>query len=156
MDAGRLKRHSGGVATTPISTRREDPLAGVTENAASLLAALERSEVDAADVARVAALIDFAPALDDAVTATGRAGLGSIVKVADRRGRSSEYELIGPVGQEAARQQVTLASPVGQALLGARPGDYVHITLHNGRRRRVRVTDVVGRPGAFDASAAAA
>jgi len=106
------------------------------------LAALERSEVDPARVAQVAELIELASALENVVTANGGAGLGSIVTVVDRAGRRSEYELIATLSQEAARQRVTLASPVGSALLGARPGDYVHVTLSNGRRRRVRVTEV--------------
>ena len=66
----------------------------ISEHMADLLAALEHSEIDEARVAQVAALIEVASALEDVVTAKGGAGLGSIVKVADRAGRTSEYELI--------------------------------------------------------------
>jgi len=84
---------------------------------------------------------------------TRAAGLGSIVKVADRFGRSSEYELIGPSERHEARERVTLDSPVGHALLGARPGDYVRVTMSNGRQRRVRVMDVIPRsPGSLHAA----
>jgi transcription elongation factor GreA len=127
-------------------SRNEDPNASVAERTASLLAALERAVVDPARVAEVAALIELASALDDVATVCGAAGLGSIVKVADRAGRTSEYELIGRPDPEAARQKVILASPNGKALLGARPGDSIQVTLVNGRQRRVRVIDVTPKP----------
>ena len=100
-----------------------------------LLSALERSGVDRARVAQVATLIDLASRTN------GGAGAGSTVRVQDRAGRISEYELVER-SERAARERVTLGSPVGQALLGARPGDQIPITFGNGRRRRVRVLDV--------------
>ena len=76
-----------------------------------------------------------------ASSANDGAGAGSVVRVEDRAGRISEYELVER-SETAARERVTLGSPVGQALLGARPGDHIPITFGNGRRRRVRVLDV--------------
>ena len=105
-----------------------------------LLVALEQSGVDAARLEQVADLIDIASTLD------GRANLGSVVTVADRAGRVTEYELIARLGNEDARQRVTIASETGRALLGARPGEYVHVTLANGRQRRVRVISVGPMP----------
>jgi transcription elongation GreA/GreB family factor len=99
-----------------------------------LLSALERSGVDRARLAQVATLIELAS------SASG-AGVGSVVRVADRVGRISEYELVEHP-DAAARHQVTTASPIGRSLLGARPGDHVQLTFGNGRRRRVRVLDV--------------
>ena len=81
-----------------------------------------------------------APALDD--VATRGAGLGSVVRVADRAGRTTEYELTERSDPAPARQQVILSSPNGTALLGARPGDYARVTLANGRQRRVRIVSV--------------
>jgi transcription elongation GreA/GreB family factor len=72
--------------------------------------------------------------------AVATAGVGSVVRVADRAGRISEYELVER--SAAAAERVTLDSPVGQALVGARPGELIPITFGNGRRRRVRVLDV--------------
>lgn len=69
------------------------------------------------------------------------AGIGSIVRVEDRFGRVLEYELVAR-DDEPPRQRVPADSAIGQALLGARPGDQVRITLENGRRRLVRVLDV--------------
>jgi transcription elongation GreA/GreB family factor len=105
-----------------------------------LLVALEQAGVDAARLEQVADLIDIASTLD------GRASLGSVVTVADRAGRVSEYELIARLGPEDARQRVSIASQTGRALLGARPGDFVHLTPANGRQRRVRVISVGPTP----------
>jgi transcription elongation GreA/GreB family factor len=69
------------------------------------------------------------------------AGVGSVVRVRDRAGRVSEYELTEQPNA-VAREQVTLGSPLGQALLGARRGDSLTLTAGNGRRRRVRVLEV--------------
>jgi transcription elongation GreA/GreB family factor len=147
-------------------THGNDPIIGGAEAAGldrttDLLSALERSEVGAAQIAQVAALIELASALEDGLTLTGGAGLGSIVTVSDRAGRTSEYELIERPDPADARQKVTLGSPVGKALLGVRPGDYVRVALPNGRQRRVRVIEVA--PGtvapshaAIEGSAAAA
>ena len=114
----------------------------IGEQAADLLAALTHNDIDPARVAQVAALIEVASALEDVFVAKGGAGLGSIVTVADRAGQTSEYELIARPTAECAREKVPLTSPAGKTLLGVRPGDYVHVTQPNGRRRRVRVTEV--------------
>ncbi len=86
------------------------------------------------------ALLSELAALREAVE--GTAGPGSVVTVSDRAGRTWEYELVHPHEPQIERQNVALSSSVGQALLGARPGDRVSLTLGNGRRRRVRVIDV--------------
>jgi transcription elongation factor GreA len=140
-------------------SRTENLKASVVERTASLLAALEQAEVAPARVAEVAALIESASALDEVATVGGAAGLGSIVRVADRAAGTSEFELIGRPDPEAVRQKVILASPNGRALLGARPGDYVRVTLANGRQRRVRIISVTAPDllrAAFDGLAACA
>lgn len=106
-----------------------------------LLAALEQAGVDAARVEEVADLIVLA------ATADGCAGPGSVVTVADRAGRVTEYELIARPAPEDERRRVTLASPTGRALLGARSGDYVRVTRPNGRLLRVKVLSIVPGSG---------
>ena len=98
--------------------------------------------VEEARVEQVAALIEIASIVEDVVAVNGGAGIGSIVKVQDRGGRSTEYELVGRSLPEPRRREVMLGSPTGKALLGARPGDVVRVTLPNGRSRRVRVINV--------------
>jgi transcription elongation GreA/GreB family factor len=118
----------------------ENPNTSVAEPVAGLLAALEQAGVDPTRIAEVAGLIELASALDD--SGARGAGLGSIVRVVDRVGRTSEYELIGRPDLGAARQKVIRTSPNAKALLGARPGDDVQVTLANGRQRRVRIVSV--------------
>jgi transcription elongation factor GreA len=113
---------------------------GSTEND-DLLAVLEDANVYNARLAQLEELVQFASIVEGA-SGDGGAGLGSTVRVADDAGRTSEYDLIGRRRQQSARHEITMASPVGQALQGARPGDVVHVALPNGRGRTLRVLDV--------------
>jgi transcription elongation factor GreA len=113
---------------------------GSTEND-DVLAALEDAAVDDARLAHLEELVQFASIVERAA-GDGGAGLGSTVRVADDAGRTSEYELIGRRGQHSARNEITMASPVGQALRGARPGDVVRVALPNRRTRALRVLAV--------------
>jgi transcription elongation factor GreA len=113
---------------------------GSSEND-DLLAALEAAAVDEARLARLEELLQFASIVEDAAGNVG-AGLGSTVQAVDDAGRTSEYHLIGRRTQQSARHEITMASPVGQALRGARPGDVVHVALPTGRIRTLRVVDV--------------
>ena len=122
--------------------------AATDATADELMADLERAGVNRARLDQVAALVERTTDLEAAVTMNGGAGVGSIVRVSDRAGRASEYELVAQPEAGSRREMVALGSPVGRALLGARPGDYVRITLGNGRQRRVRVLAVEPRaPG---------
>ena len=113
---------------------------------ADLLAALVTTGVDEQRIAQVAALVELASIVDDAAVVSNAAGLGSIVKVEDRAGQMTEYELVGLTDQKPPPERVALASATGKALLGARPGDVLRIELPNGRQRRVRVTNVTRVP----------
>jgi transcription elongation factor GreA len=60
-----------------------------------------------------------------------------------RNARSeTEYTLVGRRAAGAPPSHVTPASPVGRALLGARPGDVVDVSLPSGRDHRLEVLDV--------------
>jgi transcription elongation GreA/GreB family factor len=135
MEQPQPRFHGDGVALAPTSTAASDR---AFRDDDGLLAALERTGVEPARVAQVASLIDLACTLDSA----GGAAVGAIVRVADRAGRVTEYELLP---RPDARERIAVSSPVGRALLGARPGDLIPITQPNGRRRRVRVLDVQHR-----------
>jgi transcription elongation GreA/GreB family factor len=136
----RLAAHSGSAPADIVADE-----AAVTAGARDLLAALEEAGVDPARVQQVATLIELASVLDGVRTVNGGAGVGSIIRVADRFGRTLDYELVASPEETGAPEKVALGSRVGQALLGARPGDRVGITLGNGRRRRVRVLTVQPR-----------
>jgi transcription elongation factor GreA len=121
---------------------REARAFGSSNENDDLLAALEDAAVDDARLAHLEELVQVASIVDGAA-GNGGAGLGSIVRVADDAGRTSQYELIGRRRQQSTRHEITMASPVGQALRGARPGDVVHVALPNGRDRTLRVLNVV-------------
>jgi transcription elongation factor GreA len=60
---------------------------------------------------------------------------GSTVEVADRdSGKRTAYTLVSAVDADAAAGRLSVESPVGQALVGARPGDVVEIRTPKGKR----------------------
>lgn len=123
-------------------TDRPEPGRVPATAGADLLTELQSAGVAEDRIAQVAALIERASMLDDVVAINGGAGVGSIVKVVDRAGRMTEYELVGRADGAPVRERVDLSSATGKALLGARPGDRVRVTNANGRQRRVRVVNV--------------
>jgi hypothetical protein len=143
-------RHVAPACQSPSS----DPETGVLLTQADLdalvreLEALRRkhhgevaSAIDIAGIAQLEELVRLACVVEGAI-GDGGAGLGSTVRVADDRGRVTEYELIGRRSQDSERHEVTLASPVGRALRGVRQDDVVNVALPNGRERTLRVLDV--------------
>jgi transcription elongation factor GreA len=66
----------------------------------------------------------------------GTIGIGTSVELRDiDRGRESEYELVGSVEADPARRRISVASPVGRALLGRRTGDVLEVQVPRGRTR---------------------
>jgi transcription elongation GreA/GreB family factor len=62
---------------------------------------------------------------------------------------------VGRRTPDSTQHAVSLASPVGRALVGARRGDVVEAVLPSGRQRTLRVLDVsAGVPAARVAEAA--
>ena len=65
----------------------------------------------------------------------GAVGFGSRVGLADREsGRELSYTLVSAVDADAAQGKLSVESPVGQALVGARTGDVVVIPTPKGTR----------------------
>jgi transcription elongation factor GreA len=72
----------------------------------------------------------------------GVVGIGSIVTVDDvRSGAGARYRLVGS-HEARAPGDVSIGSPVGQALTGRRSGDRVVVPLPNGRTRELRIASV--------------
>ena len=55
----------------------------------------------------------------------GKVAFGARVTVEDAQGDVVEYEIVGPDEVDVAAGRISIASPVGQALLGKRAGDVV-------------------------------
>lgn len=71
----------------------------------------------------------------------GRAGIGSIVCIRDDEGATFDYELVGPLESDAENGRVSIVAPVGEALLGQRPGARIALTTPQGPLR-LRVLSV--------------
>lgn len=127
---------------------------GTTSDDDDRLAVLEEAAIEQARIAQLEDLVRCATVLDDGAVFDGAAGLGSTVEVADEAGRTTTYRLIGRRTSDSPAQEVSLGSPVGKALAGARTGDVVHFKLPNGRRRSLTVLGVSGSAG-YAASARA-
>jgi transcription elongation factor GreA len=77
--------------------------------------------------ARLAAAQIAAPATD------GRAGIGSRVRVRDLEvGNIVEYELVGAIDPKVGNGRVSVAAPVGRALVGRRVGDRLDVATPGG------------------------
>jgi transcription elongation factor GreA len=121
---------------------REARAFGASTENDDLLAIAEDAAVDQARIAQLEELVRFASVVDGPGAGDG-AGLGTTVHVIDDAGRERQYRLVGRRGEDAQPYAVTMASPVGTALWGARRGDVVDVALPNGRARTLRVIDVV-------------
>jgi transcription elongation factor GreA len=72
----------------------------------------------------------------------GVVGLGSFVIVDDAEcGAGARYRLVGS-HEAQAPGDVSISSPVGQALLGRRAGETVSVDLPDGRMRRLRIASI--------------
>jgi transcription elongation factor GreA len=72
----------------------------------------------------------------------GVVGIGSVVTVDDvGSGAGARYRLVGS-HEARAPGDVSIGSPVGQALLGRRAGDTVAVPLPDGRTRKLRIASV--------------
>ena len=94
----------------------------------------------------VSGTAELAAIVQDLVVGGG-AKPGSVVRVADHAGRILDFELAHGPAPEVERQKVDATSPIGRELLGAAQGDWLSITISNGRRKRVQVIDVMSRRG---------
>src|SRR3954470_4231820 len=119
------------------------------------LAAFEDAAVDHARIAQLEQLARFACVVAAGADADGRARLGSTVRVAGEAGETMEFALVGRRVADSAPREVSLASPVGKALLGVRAGDVARVVLPSGRARMLRVLDVTNGPPAAKTSRSA-
>jgi transcription elongation factor GreA len=65
-------------------------------------------------------------------SADGRAGIGTIVRVRDDSGATFNYELVGPLESDVENGRVSIAAPVGRALVDQRAGVRVDVAAPGG------------------------
>ena len=139
LDALRQRRQ------TELAARLRDARAhGSPGDNEDVLAVHEDVSVLEARIARLEELLRAAPIVERRFD--GRASLGCTVRVTGAGGRASEYVLVGRRSDSSSLREVSAGSPVGQALLGARPGQVVRVELPGGRERELRVVAVTPPP----------
>lgn len=67
--------------------------------------------------------------------ADGTAGLGAYVRLRMSSGASMRCQLVGAAEAEPSQRRISIQSPVGQAVLGRRPGDVVDVAAPGGTQR---------------------
>jgi transcription elongation factor GreA len=119
---------------------REARTSGSPGDNEDVLAVHAEVSVNAARIVRLQDLLRSAQIVEREFD--GCVSLGCTVRVADDDGRTAEYTLIGRRGEESGRREVSPGSPVGKALLGARPGQLVRVAPPGRRARALRILDV--------------
>jgi transcription elongation factor GreA len=112
------------------------------------LAIREDAAFAEARIAQLEHLVRFATVVAADEDATGVAGLGSVVTVADEMGGTMDFELVGRRTTDSEAGHVSLASPVGKALTGVRAGDVARVALPSGAIRVLAVLNVMRRSDA--------
>lgn len=108
----------------------------------------EEQMVLEARLAALEATINRAVVVDSEDPARGAAVIGATITIEDlESGRTSRHRLCG-AHEALAPDVVSAASPMGQALIGARAGAVATIDLPDGRSRRVRLVAVRTPPKA--------
>ena len=106
--------------------------------------------------ARMASLeetIARAIVIDPGDAVQGVAAIGSTVWVEDLASGTTASYLLTSAHQPIGPDVISVASPIGRALMGAVPGTVATVDLPNGRTRSVRLVDVdtgarrLGSPG---------
>lgn len=74
--------------------------------------------------------------VDKAAMPNGTAVFGARVKVKDLDGGDEEiFELVGPGDEDYDNNKILVSSPIGQGLLGKKPGDVAEIQVPMGKLR---------------------
>jgi transcription elongation factor GreA len=132
----RLRTEHLPALTTRLAEAREDPAA--QDEDAGLLELQEeqqRLERRAISLERL-----LAAARDIIPEVTGLVALGSLVEI-EEDGEREAYQLVDPREASVSEGRISIASPVGQALLGHRVGDVAVVPVPDGERY-VRVVAV--------------
>ena len=107
----------------------------LSENAEYDEAKKEQAKVEA-EINRLQATIRTATVVADDEITTEKASIGTIVKVKDvDEGDTVEYAIVGANEADPFENRISVDSPVGQGLLGAKKNQTVSILVPNGTIR---------------------
>lgn len=115
--------------TLPQEIRKAVELGDLRENS-EYKAALERQQFVQARLGHLRQRLSKLSSIDPAQIPADRVGLGSRVEVQDEKSGSREtYYLVFGDAIEFEEGHVTMASPIGRALLGKAVGEVAHLRL---------------------------
>lgn len=78
--------------------------------------------------------IAHAVVLTPDIVRTDAVSVGVRVKLRDEEGHEIEYTLLGPPDADVASGVINYLTPLGQALMGHKPGDHVEVVVHDRAR----------------------
>lgn len=127
--------------TLPAEIRRAVEMGDLKENS-EYKAALERQAFVQARLGQLTERLSKLANIDLAQIPTDKVGLGSKVIVQDEKTGSKEtYNLVFGDALEFDESQVTMASPIGRALLGKAKGEIAYLKLPT-MVRQLKVVDL--------------
>ncbi|HEX3865540.1 MAG TPA: GreA/GreB family elongation factor [Gemmatimonadaceae bacterium] len=132
-EAGRLQHELN--VTLPAEIRKAVELGDLRENS-EYKAALERQRFVQARLGQLFERLSKIASIDPTQIPDDKVGLGSTVVVEDQKTKSREtYNLVFGDALEFEEGQVTMASPIGRALLGKAIGDVAYLKVPAGVRQ---------------------
>jgi transcription elongation factor GreA len=119
----------------PLAIRKAVELGDLRENA-DYKSALERQQFVQARLNQLTQRMIELSKIDVKNIPTDRAGFGSRLRLKNLDdGHEAEYTITAGDYMDLDAGHVSMASPLGRGLLGATPGDEIHIQLPGGERR---------------------
>ena len=132
-EIGRLVKEL--TVTLPIAIRKAVELGDLSENA-EYKSALERQQFVQARLNHLTQRMTELSKVDTSKIATDRVGFGSRVKLRDtENGKEVTYSLVFGDFIDLDSDQISMASPIGNALLGKKLNDEVVVRLPRGDRK---------------------
>ena len=128
--------------TLPAEIRRAVEMGDLRENS-EYKAALERQRLVQARLGQLGERLAKLTSIDVTRIATDSVGLGSRVVVVDQDSKEKEtYHFVFGDALELEDNHVTMASPIGRAMLGKKKGDVVLLKLP-ARTRKLKIAELV-------------
>ncbi|MCC7195935.1 MAG: GreA/GreB family elongation factor [Gemmatimonadaceae bacterium] len=128
--------------TLPAEIRRAVEMGDLRENS-EYKEALERQKFVQARLGQLGERLARLSSIDISQIPAGSVGLGSKVTVQDQDTNEEEtYHFVFGDALELEDNHVTMASPIGRAMLGKKAGDLVLLKLP-ARTRRLKIVDLV-------------
>jgi transcription elongation factor GreA len=118
----------------PKEIKRARELGDLRENA-EYQAAKERQELVKARISMLQKRVAEIAMMNLDRIPKGRVGFGSTVTLKEENGTTLSYQLVMPEDADGDKGWISIASPIGRALLNREEGDEIEVRTPNGTRR---------------------